>query len=111
MVARIENFDEFEPVITFAGGTKTLANTDAGKVFRCTAATTVQVGDALTVGFACGFIQDGAAATVTFTATGSMSVVVGPGFTGSPITTSGDNAEAYVRKTTSTKAVVTGLLS
>jgi hypothetical protein len=98
-----------QPITTFAGGTLTLANADAGTVFRCTAVTTVEIGDALDVGFKCGFVQDGVG-QITYSGTGAMVLESFSSAFTSPFKTAGDGAEAHVRKTTATAAVVTGVL-
>jgi hypothetical protein len=97
-----------QPITTFAGGTLTLTNADAGKFYRCTGATTVEVGDALDLGHSTGFVQDGVG-QIEFVATGSMVLESFSAFT-SPFKTAGDGARAMVEKTTSTVAVVTGVL-
>jgi hypothetical protein len=74
MTAKIDLI--LEPVVVFAGGTLTLGSADATKAYRCTGATTVEIGDVLPVGFYAAFLEDGG--TVSFTPTGSMELGVQP---------------------------------
>ena len=94
-------------IVTESGTTRTLANSDNGKVIYATSgsAVTITVPSTLPVGFSCTVIQGGAGA-VTFSA--------GAGATansyGSFLTTAGQYAVASVVSAVAAEVVVTGQL-